>query len=107
MITLPLLFAQAADSAAAPIGFLERMDSDQLFIVLLVAIGCGTGIIIASVAIIVGVLNSTRQRQIEAELKQDMLDRGMTSEEIEQVIKAQPKEGLDHWVEVWSKKKER
>jgi hypothetical protein len=34
-----------------------------------------------------------------------MLDRGMTAEEIEQVIEARPKEGIDRWIATWKKNK--
>ncbi len=44
------------------------------------------------------------KQQIEAELKQDMLDRGLSSEEIEQVIEARPREGIDRWINSWGKK---
>ena len=107
MHMLPLLLAQTDAAGPATQSLLDRLGDDQLFVVMLVAIGCGTGIVIALVAIIGGIWNSVRQRQIEAEMKQDMLDRGMTAEEIEKVVKAQPKEGLDHWMEVWAKKKGR
>ena len=102
MSALTFLLAQAQTSS---LSLLERIDDEHLFVVMLVALGCGTGIIIALVAILSGVWSSVRQKQIEAELKQDMLDRGMSSVEIEQVIKARPTEGLDHWMEVWAKKK--
>ena len=77
MNLIPLLIAQA-EAVAAPVsnGLLDRIDDDQLFVVLLVAIGCGTGGIIALVGIAAGVWSSVRQRQIESEMKQDMLDRG-------------------------------
>lgn len=107
MYMLPLLLAQTEAAEPATQSLLDRLGDDQLFVVLLVAIGCGTAIIIALFAISAGVWNSTRQKQVEAELKQDMLDRGMSADEIEKVVKAQPKEGLDHWMEVWAKKKGR
>lgn len=102
-----LLLAQAEEAAAAPVssGLLDRISDDQLFVVMLVAIGCTALVAIISLIVIGSVWNATKQRQIEGELKQDMLDRGMNAAEIEQVVKAQPKEGLDHWMEMWAKKK--
>ena len=64
-----------------------------------------TGIIITVTCVGLGVWHSIRQKQIEADLKQEMLDRGMSAEEIEQVTEAQPKEGVDRWVDIWAKKK--
>jgi hypothetical protein len=79
------------------------LDDGERFVVVLTAIGCSTGIIIAVFSVIAGVWSSVRHKQIEAELKQDMLDRGMTAEEIEQVIEATPKEGIDSWIASWKK----
>ncbi len=72
------------------------LDGDQRFLVIVLVISCVTAIIITFACVASGVWHSLRNKQIEADLKQEMLDRGMNSEEIEQVIKAQPKEGIDH-----------
>ena len=41
----------------------------------------------------------------QTELKQDMLDRGMSAEEIAEVIKAAPvNDAASRWVEGWNKK---
>ncbi len=81
------------------------LEGDQRFVVILLVISCVTAIIITFSCVAFGVWQSLRNKQIEVDLKQEMLDRGMNSEEIEQVIKAQPKEGIDHWMEIWAKKK--
>ena len=81
------------------------LEGDERFVVVLVVIGCSTGVLLGLAGIIGGVWNSVKNKQIEAELKQDMLDRGMSAEEIEKVIEATPKEGIDRWVDIWAKKK--
>ena len=101
MSYLPLFIAQSDPWKDEFFG----LSADQRFVVLLVAIGCLTGLLLGLTGILAGIWCSVRNKQIEADLKQEMLDRGMTSEQIEQVIKAQPKEGIDHWMEVWAKKK--
>ena len=103
------LLAQTASDAAANVtestGFLSGFDEDHRFVLTIIIIGCVTVGTIALTGVAAGVWSSVRQKQIEADLKQDMLDRGMTADEIEQVVSARPKEGLDHWMEVWAKKK--
>ena len=81
------------------------LDADERFVVILVVVSCVTAIIITLFCVALGVWNSVKNKQIEADLKQDMLDRGLSAEEIEQVIEARPKEGVDRWVDMWTKKK--
>lgn len=74
------------------------LDQDQRFVLLLVAIGCATGILLGLAGIVAGAVGSAYRRRTEAELKRDMLDRGMSSEEITRVIEASPpRDWLDRW----------
>ena len=68
------------------------LDSEGRFVVILTVIGCTTAILISLGCVFAGVWHSIKHKQIETELKQDMLDRGLSSEEIEQVIEARPRE---------------
>lgn len=103
---LSLLIAQATElDSSGMASSLFGLEGTQRFVVILTAIGCTTFLILVIGCVAAASWSAVRQREVEAELKQDMLDRGMTAEEIEQVVKAQPKEGLDHWMEVWAKKK--
>jgi hypothetical protein len=81
------------------------IDNEGRFVVILVVIGCTTAILISLGSVFAGVWHSIRHKQIEADLKQDMLDRGMSSEEIEQVIEARPREGIDRWINSWGKRR--
>ena len=100
MFNLPILLAQ--ESAIQQDAFADSffgLGADERFVVLLVAIGCGTAVIIAVTAIVAGVYTSVVRRQTETELKQDMLDRGMNAEEIREVIEATPPTDFaDRWV---------
>jgi hypothetical protein len=46
------------------------------------------GLLVGMVAILAGTWQKNRQIELEIGLKQDMLNRGMSAEEIERVIKA-------------------
>lgn len=69
---------------------LYGITGDQRFVIMLVGIVGLTAIVISTVAILMGVFNAIHRRSSEDQLKRDMLDRGMTAEEIETVIKATP-----------------
>ncbi len=66
------------------------LDEEKRFVVLIVAISCGTGIVISVGGMLAGVVNVLHRRKAEYDLKRDMLDRGMSVEEIAQVIEATP-----------------
>ena len=65
-------------------------------------------LIFAVASVIGSVVKQSRKficHRQEIEFKREMLDRGMTAEEIEQVVEAKPKEGVDRWIDTWKRKK--
>ncbi len=105
MFHLPLLLAQEAASSppAASAGVFYGLGNDERFIVLLVAIGCTTAVLIVATVIISAMVGSVHRRNAEYDLKREMLDRGMTAEEIAQVIEATPlpEDGIERWIASW------
>jgi SOS response regulatory protein OraA/RecX len=66
----------------------SRLSGGEIIGMLAVGGGLLTAILTAVVGIIAGCWRSARQAEIEANLKQQMLTRGMSAAEIEQVLKA-------------------
>ena len=84
-----LLLAQESAAATHGVsGMLSGLDDGQRFVVVLTAIGCGTGLLIALGSIIVSAITTVQRRTTEAQLKREMLDRGMSAEEIARIIEA-------------------
>jgi len=82
------------------------LDQNQRFVLMIIAIGCVTAILVALPISLAGIYAKTRHRQAEAEMKREMLDRGMSSEEIAQIIEsAPPSDFLDRWAASCGKKK--
>lgn len=81
------------------------LEQDQRFVVVLVAIGCTTAVVITLVAIIAGVTSGIHRRRHEVEFKREMLDRGMSPEEIAQVIESTPlpEDGFGRMLANWGK----
>jgi hypothetical protein len=107
MLTLnsfaPVL-AQATDDWWAEQFF--GLDPSQRFALLIVAIGCATAIIISLVILIGCITTAMHRRRLESELKRDMLDRGMSADDIVRVIEsAQPKDFLERWAAAQGKGK--
>jgi hypothetical protein len=82
------------------------LDQGQRFVLLIIGIGCATGIIITTVAIVGGMIETMHRRRVEGEMKRDMLDRGMSADEIARVVEsAQPKDFLERWASAQGKGK--
>src|SRR5262245_54842710 len=74
------------------------LDATQRFVLMIVTIGCVTGVICTIVGCVTGALGSMQRHRLDAEMKQDMLDRGMSADEIAKVVEAsQPKDFLERW----------
>lgn len=98
MVTTLLAQVSASEGVS---GFLENLDGEQRFVIGLVVIGCVTAVLITLGSVISASWCSVREKQIEADLKRDMLDRGMSPEEIQSVIESKPLSGFDRWVGKW------
>jgi hypothetical protein len=83
------------------------LDAGQRFVVILTAIGCLTAVIITLAGIAYSWIDGANRRRLEAEMKRDMLDRGMTAEEITKVIEAAgpPEDATERWIASWCHKK--
>jgi hypothetical protein len=104
------LLAQAV-SPPDNVGFfstlLSDMEAEHRFVLLIVGIGCGTGIILGTLGIISGAITSVVRRRAEMELKRDMIDRGMSAEEIAKVIESAtpPEDATQRLIASWARKK--
>jgi hypothetical protein len=93
---------------ATPVsGILEGIDADKRFVLLIIAIGCGTGIILGTFGILSGVFNSLHRRRVETDLKREMIDRGMSADEIAKIIESAmpPEDATQRLIASWAKKK--
>lgn len=90
MVSATILLASLMD-------LITPFDADQRFVLAIICIACATAVLIVLTAVISSVLYYLRHKQIDADLKRDMLDRGMSADEIEQVVEATPRSGWDLW----------
>jgi hypothetical protein len=81
------LMAQTQDAWAETLfGF----NQEQRFVLMIITIGCVTGVICTVVGCTAGTLSSMHRRKLEQELKHELLDRGMNAEEVAQVVESSP-----------------
>lgn len=100
-----LLIASSSDAWDGSV--FSGMESEERFGLMLAAVGCVTGIVISVAYFISSWTNSIHRRRIDAELKRDMLDRGMSADEIVKVIESSaPSEDVyARAVDAWGKRK--
>lgn len=82
------------------------LDGDQRFVLLLVVLGCATAIVITIGALVYAAVNAGDRRRRESELKRELLDRGMTAEEIVKIVEAAaPEDVASRLAASWCKRK--
>ena len=95
------LVAQSASSV------FSQLDPGAKAGLLFAALGAVTAVVITLGCVGWSAANSMHRRRLEADMKRDMLDRGMTADDIAKVIEsaAPPEGGVDRWIASWGKNK--
>ncbi len=83
------------------------INPNSRFALVVVIVGCVTGVLCTLIVFISSTINSIHYRRIEAEMKRDMIDRGMSADEITKVIEAAmpPEDATQRWIASWAKRK--
>jgi hypothetical protein len=98
---IPLLAAWATDTV------FDGLDPSKRFALIVVVIGCATGVICTLITFVSTTINSIHHRRVEADMKREMIERGMSADEITKVIEAAmpPEDATQRWIASWAKKK--
>jgi hypothetical protein len=74
---------------------------------LVIGIGCGTGVICTIVVFISNTMVSFHGRRLEADMKREMIERGMSADDIVKIIEAAPplEDGTQRWIASWGRSK--
>lgn len=99
---LTLAAASADPWAGSPFA---DFDANHRFVLILTLIGCATGVIITLASIVWCGVDAAHRRRTEADLKREMLDRGMSVDEVVKVIEAAapPEDATGRWIASWGK----
>jgi hypothetical protein len=83
------------------------LNPDNRFTLLIVAIGCATGVLCTLVVFASSTINSIHRRRVEADMKREMIERGMSADEIAKIVESAspPEDGTQRWIASWAKKK--
>ena len=88
MTALPLGIVMLAQVGQSPEDVFVGLDPDKRFVLLMILIGCTTAVLISAIAVLSGAVNSVHRRRAEMDLKREMIERGMSADEIAKVIEA-------------------
>jgi len=85
----------------------DGIDSDQRFVLLIIGASFAFGLILALVGIVAGTIGSIQRRRAELDLKREMIERGLSADEITKIIEAAtpPEDATQRWIASWAKKK--
>ena len=102
-----LLLAQGPEVSDPWAEVFWGFERDQRFALLIIVIGCSLGLILGTLGIVSSMLNSMHRRRLEADMKREMIERGMSADEIEKIIEAvtPPEDATQRWIASWCKKK--
>ena len=100
-----LLAQQSAPDAWSETLF--GLHPEQRAFLLFFAIGCTVALILGTLGIVSSTINKVHRRRVEMEMKRDMLDRGMSADEIATVIEAvtPPEDATQRWIASWACRK--
>ena len=68
--------------------FFLGIEPSHRWLLLVVAISCAMGVIISLAGIVMKTISSIQRHRAETELKREMIERGMSADEIAKVIEA-------------------
>jgi hypothetical protein len=106
LLHLPSLLADTAAQAGDPwAATFFGLDPEKRFVLMIIGIGCATGILIALPSVVLNLVGNIQRHRLNMEFKREMLDRGMTADEISKVIESAPlpEDGLGRWMAGWGK----
>lgn len=104
LLTVVPLLAQYSDRATS---FFDNLDPNKRFVLLVIALGCATGIVCTLITFAATTISSIHRRRVDASMKRDMIERGMSADEIARIIEAAmpPEDGVQRWIASWGSKK--
>src|SRR4051794_18132854 len=86
---------------------LSELNPNNRVAVIVVVVGCATGVVCTLVVSVTSTINSIHHRRVEADMKREMIERGMSADEITKVIEAAmpPEDATQRWIASWAKPK--
>jgi hypothetical protein len=83
------------------------INPNNRFALIVVVVGCATGVICTLITMISGTINAMHHRRVEADMKREMIERGMSADEITKIVEAAmpPEDATQRLIASWAKKK--
>ena len=100
LLHYPLMLAETTAQATDPwAATFFGLDPEKRFVLMIIGIGCATGILIGLPAVVLNLAGNIQRHRHTTEFKREMLDRGMSADEISKIIEAAPlpEDGIGRW----------
>lgn len=83
------------------------LNAGNKFALIVILFSCGTGVICTAIIFISSTITSIHNRRMDAAMKREMIERGLTADEITKIIEAAspPEDATQRWIASWAKKK--
>jgi hypothetical protein len=83
------------------------LNPNNRFALIVILVGCATGVVCTVIVFISSTITSIHNRRIDAEMKREMIERGLSADEITKIIEAAspPEDATQRWIASWAKKK--
>ncbi|HEY4233147.1 MAG TPA: hypothetical protein VGM76_06960 [Lacipirellulaceae bacterium] len=96
----PMVLAETVTQATDPwAATFFGLDPEKRFVLMIIGIGCATGILIALPSVVLNLVGNIQRHRLNTDFKREMLDRGMSADEISKVIESAPlpEDGIGRW----------
>jgi hypothetical protein len=100
LLHFPLMLAETTAQATDPwAATFFGLDAEQRFVLMIIGIGCGTGILIGLPTVVLNLAGNIQRHRLNMEFKREMIDRGMSADEISKIIESTPlpEDGIGRW----------
>lgn len=85
--SFPLLLAQdAAVPSGAPVQWINRLDNEEIFVLMLVSMGIGAAVLITAITAFAKLVETIRISSARSKMMQQLLDRGYSPSEIHGLV---------------------
>jgi hypothetical protein len=83
-----MAMAATNEAVTSIVDLLGRMDGEMIGLLIVVGIGSFIGVILGSLGLVTSMVNSIQRHRAELAFKREMVERGMSADDIARVIEA-------------------
>jgi hypothetical protein len=81
------------------------LDPSKRFTLIILVLGCITAVLCTAITFMSSTIVSIHRRRTEIDMKRDMIERGLSADEITKIVEAEPplEDAGQRWIASWAK----